>query len=423
MPKLKRIKLAEIRLDERNANLGTKRGRDFIEGSLKKYGLGRSILLDRNGSVIAGNKTLEAFKAAGGKELVVVGTRGDALVAVQREDLTIDSRKGRSLAIADNRASEIDLEWSPEVLASFDLNLGDLFDNKDLRAIMGDLSPEIEAPEPHLDKAAELQKKWKTARGQIWKIGEHRLMCGDSCSQNDILLLMGDEKAEMCFTDPPWNVAIGGDGNPRHRQRRGLTNDSMGQFDFAFFLDRAAATISRFTTGDVYCVMGCEQWPTIDAALRSAKLHWSATIIWVKDLFVLGRSKYHRRYEPVWYGWPETGRSSFCGARNLDDVWEIPRPRTSEEHPTMKPVALYQRAVANSSANGGAVFDPFAGSGTVFAVAERMGRVARGCEIDPRFVAVTLERLAEMGLSPEMAGTERNGSGRIRDWLGTTRRE
>jgi DNA modification methylase len=409
VPKLKRIKLAEIRLDDRNANLGTKRGRDFIEGSLKKYGLGRSILLDRNGSVIAGNKTLEAFKAAGGKELVVVGTRGDALVAVQREDLTIDSRKGRSLAIADNRASEIDLEWSPEVLASFDLNLGDLFDNKDLRAIMGDLSPEIEAPEPHLDKAAELQKKWKTERGQIWKIGEHRMMCGDSCSQEEILRLMGDQKAEMCFTDPPWNVAIGGDGNPRHRQRRGLANDSMGQFDFALFLDGAAATISRFTTGDVYCVMGCEQWPTIDAALRAAKLHWSATIIWVKDLFVLGRSKYHRRYEPVWYGWPETGRSSFCGARNLDDVWEIPRPRTSEEHPTMKPVALYQRAIANSSANRGLVFDPFAGSGTMFAVAERMGRVARGCEIDPRFVAVTLERLAEMGLNPEVAGTERNG--------------
>jgi len=408
VPRLKRLKLADIRLDDRNANLGTKRGREFIKGSLKKYGLGRSILLDKSGNVIAGNKTLAAFKAAGGKEIVVVGTRGDTLIAVQREDLRIDSKKGRSLAIADNRASEIDLEWNPEVLASFDLNLGDFFDDRELRNVLGDLAPEIEAPEPKLDQAAELQKKWETARGQIWEIGRHRLMCGDSCNQEEILLLMGEEKAEMCFTDPPWNVAIGGDGNPRHRQRAGLANDSMGQIDFASFLGRSAVIISRFTTGDVYCVMGCEQWPTIDAVLRSAKLHWSATIIWVKDLFVLGRSKYHRRYEPVWYGWPEAGRSSFCGARNLDDVWEVPRPRISEEHPTMKPVALYQRAVANSSANKGIVFDPFAGSGTMFAVAERMGRVARGCDIDPRFVAVTLERLEEMGLDPKMAGKERN---------------
>lgn len=405
MLKLKRLKVSDVRLDEKNANRGTNRGREFIEGSLKKYGLGRSILLDKDGTVIAGNKTLEEFKAAGGKELLVVGTRGDALVAVQREDLTIDSRKGRSLAIADNRASEIDLDWHPEVLASLDLKLSELFDDNDLRRIMGDLAPKIEATEPKLDQAAALQKKWKTVPGQIWEIGKHRLMCGDSCNQKEILLLMGDEKAEMCFTDPPWNVAIGGDGNPRHRQRACLANDSMGEVDFASFLDRAARTIGSFTTGDVYCVMGCERWPMIDAALRGAKLHWSATIIWVKDLFVLGRSKYHRRYEPVWYGWPETGHSSFCGARDLDDVWEIPRPRTSEEHPTMKPIALYQRALANSSANGGIVFDPFTGSGTMFVVAEQMGRVARGCDIDPRFVAVSLERLSEMGLKPGLASS------------------
>ena len=113
MPKLKRLKVSDVTLDEKNANRGTTRGREFIEGSLKRYGLGRSILLDKDGTVIAGNKTLEAFRAAG-KEIVVVGTQGDALIAVQREDLTINSKKGRSLAIADNRASEIGLEWIPK---------------------------------------------------------------------------------------------------------------------------------------------------------------------------------------------------------------------------------------------------------------------------------------------------------------------
>jgi hypothetical protein len=231
--KLRRLKLADIKLDEKNANRGTKRGREFIEGSLKKYGLGRSILLDKDGNVIAGNKTLEAFRAAGGKEIVVVGTQGDALIAVQREDLTIDSKKGRSLAIADNRASEIDLDWDSEMLASLDLKLTDLFDDQDLRRIMADLAPQIDAPEPKLDQAAALQKKWKTARGQIWQVGEHRLMCGDATNLEEVSLLMKDTKADMCFTDPPWNVAIGGDNNPRHRQREGLQNDSMPQMDFA----------------------------------------------------------------------------------------------------------------------------------------------------------------------------------------------
>jgi hypothetical protein len=160
VPKLRRLKLADVKLDEKNANRGTKRGREFIENSLKKYGLGRSILLDKDGNVIAGNKTLEALRAAGGREIVVVGTQGDALVAVQREDLTIDSRKGRSLAIADNRASEIDLDWHPEMLGSLDLKLSELFDDEDLHRIMGDLAPKIEAPVPKLDQAAALHARY-----------------------------------------------------------------------------------------------------------------------------------------------------------------------------------------------------------------------------------------------------------------------
>jgi hypothetical protein len=180
VPKLKRVKIADIKFDEKNANRGTKRGREFIEGSLKKYGLGRSILLDKDGNVIAGNKTLEAYRTAGGKEIVVVGTHGDALIAVQREDLTINSKRGRSLAIADNHASEIGLEWDPEILVSLDVKLSELFDDRDMRRIIGDFVPEIEAPEPKLDQALELAEKWQTNIGQLWNIGPHRLYCGDS---------------------------------------------------------------------------------------------------------------------------------------------------------------------------------------------------------------------------------------------------
>jgi DNA modification methylase len=156
----------------------------------------------------------------------------------------------------------------------------------------------------------------------------------------------------MCFTDTPWNMAIGGDNIPRHRQRKGLQNDSMEQADFDSFLGEVGATISASVAGDVYCVMSSSQWPSIDGAFRSSGLQWSGTIIWGKDSFVLGRSKYHHRFEPIWYGWNGEGKSSFCALRDQDDVWEIPRPRISDEHPTMKPVELVGRAIRNSSKPG-----------------------------------------------------------------------
>ena len=142
----------------------------------------------------------------------------------------------------------------------------------------------------------------------------------------------------------------------------------------------------------------------IDESFRAAQMHWSGTLVWSKDTFVLGRSNYHRRFEPIWYGWPKRSKSSFCGGRDQDDVWEIPRPKVSKEHPTMKPVDLVLRAIRNSSAQGGSVFEPFNGSGTTLLAAELTGRVARCVEIDPRFVAVCLERATQMGLKAELAG-------------------
>jgi DNA modification methylase len=395
----------DLRPDARNANRGTTRGAAMLEKSLRKHGAGRSILVDREGRVIAGNKTLENAQNAGMKEIIVVPSDGTKLVVVQRTDLDLSKDKSaKELAVADNRVSELSLEWNEEVLAGLkdEIELGEFFNEAELRNLIGDPEGDGDVPNAQFDRADELQAKWSTAAGQLWAMGKHLLICGDSTDAAVISALMNGEKAEMCFTDPPWNVAIGGDNNPRHRQRKGLQNDSMSQAGFAQFLNAIARGIERAVAGDVYCIMGCEQWPTLDAALRAAELHWSATVIWAKDLFVLGRSKYHRRYEPIWYGWPEGGKSSYCGGRDQDDVWEIPRPRTSEEHPTMKPIELVTRAIRNSSAHTGLVFDPFNGSGTTLLAAEKSGRVARCAEIDPRFVAVCLERAAEMGLKPKL---------------------
>jgi len=195
----------------------------------------------------------------------------------------------------------------------------------------------------------------------------------------------------MLFTDPPWNVAIGGDNNPKHRQRPGLKNDDLGA-DFGSFLQAWAKAVLPCIEGDIYCVMGCGEWPTIDAALRGAGIHWSATIVWVKDMFVLGRSNYHRRFEPIWYGWPEKGRSSFRGGRDLDDVWEVPRPRKSDEHPTMKPVDLVVRAVNNSSRRGDLVLDSFGGAGATLLACETLKRRCAMIELEPGYCDVIVKR-------------------------------
>jgi len=399
--------------DDVNANLGTERGQKAIQHSLKKLGAGRSILLDRNGKIIAGNKTVENAQALGINDLIIVQSDGKKLVAVQRVDLDLDrDPNARELAIADNRTGELNLAWAGDILKDLagKLDLKPYFDAAELKKLFpAKADGADEGPEPQIDRADELRVKWETKTGQIWEIPSstqpgrsHRLRCGNSTERSDVDALMGDTLARMVFTDPPWNVAIGQDSNPRHRQRKGLDNDDLSPEDFGKFLGGFAEQMTTRVNGDVYVVMSSSEWPVIDAALRNVGLHWSGTIVWVKDSFVLGRSNYHRRFEPIWYGWHKKGKSSFNKARDLDDVWEIPRPKVSEEHPTMKPVALPFRAILNSSDAEDVVYEPFVGAGSTMIAAEQLGRLCRAMEKDPKYVAVTLQRLKDMGLKPKL---------------------
>ncbi len=337
---------------------------------------------DRTGElvVLGGNMRLRAAKELKYKEVPVIIMKG------------LTEEQEREIAIKDNGAfGEWDYDalandWSHLPLADWGVDIPDDFvapsepeDNRDA--------------EPQIDRAEELNKEWKVQPGDLWLIGEHRLLCGDSTKAEDVGKVMGGEKARMCFTDPPWNVAIGGDANPRHRQRAGLQNDNLPHDEFTGFLNEFAALMPGVVTGDVYCVLGASEWPTLDNALRGIGYHWSATIIWVKDVFVLGRSKYHRRYEPIWYGWHKQGNSSFGHARDLDDVWEIPRPRVSDEHPTMKPVDLVKKAIFNSSISSDVIYEPFCGSGTTMVACQNLSRKCRGIEISPAYCAVILERM------------------------------
>lgn len=234
-------------------------------------------------------------------------------------------------------------------------------------------------------------KKPVTRLGDIWQLGEHRLVCGDALDARVHDDVLQDESPRMVWTDPPWNVALGKHDNPKHK-RRAIANDDMPAGEFAKFLAAAVQAMVFDLSGDIYVVMSAKEWPAIDAALRAADMHWSATIAWIKDQFVMGRGNYHRRLEPIWYGWKEGERSSFCGARDLDDVWECPRPKASAEHPTMKPTELVARALLNSSKKGDVVFDPFAGAGSLILAAEQTGRRGRSIELDPGYCDVIVKR-------------------------------
>lgn len=398
--------MTNLKFDEHNANKGTERGKELLEQSVTELGAGRSILSDKNGQIIAGNKTLAAAQKAGLKMRVVTANR-DELVVVQREDLDLSDPSGeaRRLAYLDNRVAELDLAWDASQIAE-DAAAGMDFDSlgfldKELQSLLIGLEPDLQEEKADvvelIDHADELVKKWNVEVGQVWELGNHRLAIGDCTDTKLISSLMQEELASICWTDPPWNVDYGGQiekENVQGYKKRTMKNDNLGD-KFPEFIRAAVKSIwDACEPGAlIYLAMSAQEWPTIDKALRDKGFHWSSTIIWAKDQLVLSRKDYHTQFEPLWYGWKsDAGRIRKVIDRKQSDIWFIDRPKRSEDHPTMKPLPLVERSLINSSLPGDVVFDPFVGSGTTLVVCEQLKRRCRAVELDPIYAAVVIER-------------------------------
>jgi DNA modification methylase len=262
---------------------------------------------------------------------------------------------------------------------------------------------------PLVDKADELQKKWKVKVGDIWTLGDHRIVCGDCTDKAVIDGLMMGHSAHLCITDPPYNVSYGENPAPsrtnQNRQDDELDNDRMTDEQYGEWMDNVVNSIHEvLRPGAVlYMCMAMQYFSIIDPILRVRKFHWSSTIIWAKDSFVMIRKDYHSQYEPMWYGWKEgAARLVELDDRTQSDIWQITRPKRSDEHPTMKPVPLFARAIINSSRKGDIVYEPFAGSGTAIIAADATDRICYAAEIAPRYVSVCLERWSNhTGKKPE----------------------
>jgi DNA modification methylase len=197
----------------------------------------------------------------------------------------------------------------------------------------------------------------------------------------------------MAFTDPPYNVALGDHGGqPRGARRRRIANDALDPVAWQAFVRAWAKTLLGSVDDALYVCMSSKEWPLVSGVLAEEGGHWSDTIIWAKDRFVLGRADYQRAYEPIWYGWREGAEHAWCGDCDQSDVWQIARPADAPLHPVMKPLALVERTINNSSRAHGLVLDPFAGSGSTLIACERTDRACAAIELDPVYVDVTLAR-------------------------------
>jgi DNA modification methylase len=304
--------------------------------------------------------------------------------------------------------------WDKEALREIASTTGDLFtgfEPAELETLVG-VSTATDAttvsdPGAEINRAEELQAKWQVQPGQVWRLGKHRLMCGDSTQRSDVARLMGGSLADMIWEDPPWNVDYGGSEHPSYSDRT-MNNDNLGE-KFSIFVELFVTQMRRFCKpgAPTYVVMGAQEWPVITATLQKIGFHWSSTIIWVKDQLVMSRKDYHTQYEPMWYGWDNRApRLVELTDRTQSDVWFIDRPRKSEEHPTMKPLELVERAILNSSQPGDIVLDLFAGSGSTLIACEQAGRVCRTMDNDPKYTAVVLERwCVATGKTPELEET------------------
>jgi site-specific DNA-methyltransferase (adenine-specific) len=255
--------------------------------------------------------------------------------------------------------------------------------------------------EPQLERAAELQAAWGTALGQTWKLGKHLLLCADATKHESFRRLFAGEAYTLLVTDPPYGVAYADKNAFLNRRGRGnriqtpIANDHhtpevMARLwveAFGCARPCAAPGASYYVTGP----QGGELLFGLLGALRTAGFPLRHMLIWAKNNHVLGRCDYHYKHEPILYGWLEGGHR-FLGGHSETSVWEIDRPHKSDLHPTTKPLELFARAMRNNSVRGDIVADIFAGSGTAIIAAEQLDRCCRAMEIDPGYVAVSLQR-------------------------------
>jgi DNA modification methylase len=272
---------------------------------------------------------------------------------------------------------------------------------------------QVEEVPAQIDKAGELKAKWGTAPGQAWEAGPHRRVCGDCREKATVARLCanGARKIRLVWTDAPYGVNLAAKNERLNRTDRGgrvqrpiIGDDLKPEEVGALFCDALCAIEGRTDSGSaIYAtVPSGKMLPVFIEYLELAGWTYKACLVWVKNQFVIGAGDYHWKHASILYGWKEDGAHYFVNDRTQSSVFEVDKPHVSDTHPAQKPVELVARMIANSSKVGEIIYDPFLGSGTTLVAAHQLGRVGFGVEISPEYLAVSLQRLADLGLEPKL---------------------
>ena len=356
-----------------------------LRSSLREFGFVNPVIIDKEYNVLAGHGRIEAAKAENISEVPCV--YADHLTEAQK----------KAYILADNRMA-LDAGWDDELLSvemqelqelGFDLSMTG-FDEKELTDLLG-ADADGEAKEDDFDLSAALEKAAFVQRGDIWTVGRHKLMCGDATSAEDVSALMGDTKANLILTDPPYGVSF--------KSASGLTiqNDSMKNEEFYTFLlssfQRMAEHLEK--GGSAYVFHADTEGLNFRKAFIDAGFHLAGCCIWVKDSLVLGRSDYQWQHEPVLYGFMQNGKHHWYSDRKQTTIWNFDKPKRNANHPTSKPLDLLGYPIGNSTQENGVVMDTFGGSGSTLMACEQMNRICCMMELDEKYASVILRRYVE----------------------------
>ena len=396
------VDIETLGFDPKNARKHGDRNKKAIEDSLHATGPARSIVIDDTDTILAGNGVTEAARKMGIKRVKIIKGDRETLIAVQRDDLT--EKEKLELALFDNRAGEL-AEWDAEVLAELQQTDPDLIDKmfsaKEWNELTKDLPKEESDAEPQIDRAEELRVKWGTELGQLWQIGDHKLVCGDCTDRAVVERVMGDSLANLVIIDPPYGVDYSEKNTFLNAIARGnriqtpIKNDQGEKADIQAVWKAAFCEALKIMLpgANFYCFMpqGGDQMMMMMMMMESG-IEPRHELIWLKNNHVLGRVDYAYKHEPILYAWKDGGHK-FYGEFQTS-ILEFDKPTKSDMHPTTKPVELVCRLIANSSLNNEIVFDGFAGSGTTGIACQNLGRKARLIELDPGYCGVILERFS-----------------------------
>ncbi len=378
MVKIIELKTSDLK-DYENNPRNNEAAVDKVAESIKEFGFKNPIIVDKDNVIVCGHTRKKAAEKLG---LEVV----PCIIA---DDLTEDQIK--AFRLVDNKTAEY-AEWDftklEEELSNIEMDLSS-FDFSELESQIETEVVDDDFIEEDVNVTIPYSEK-----GDIYLLGDHKLMCGDSTKAEDVNKLCGDDVADMIFTDPPYNV----DFVRKHAFETGDTskikNDKQSDDDFKEFLQKAFNNMALHCKngGAIYCCYADREEVNFRNTFANAGFKFAECLIWVKTTFVIGRQDYHFRHEPILYGWKEGAGHYFVDDRTQDTIWEYDRPRTSDLHPTMKPLELVGRAIKNSSKKGERVLDLFGGSGSTLIASEQAGRKAMLMELDEKYADVIVKR-------------------------------